>query len=124
MDPEKLRLFDEAAWDGAVPETKRPPRHRPGERFLQGPIPLPWLERAGKLPGKTLHVALTVWFRAGVARKRNVRLSYVDLAGLGCKPEAGRRALRALEAAGLVKVDRASGRSPEVTILEIPKKNA
>jgi hypothetical protein len=35
--------------------TRRPPRHRRGERFLKGPIPWPWISAAAALPGKALH---------------------------------------------------------------------
>lgn len=122
MDVERMRLANGEAWDGKVPQSKRPPRHRSGERFLRGPIPSAWLERAGNLPGKTLHVAVALWFQAGITKKRTVKLSYKDLARLGCKHEAGRRALKRLEAAGLVEVDSQNGRSPVVTILEAPKK--
>ena len=74
--------------------------------------------RAARLPGKALHVALTVWFGAGVKRKRTVRLSYSQMGKLGCKRETARRGLAALESAGLVSVDRHPGRCPVVTILE------
>ena len=54
---------------------KRPPRHRSGEKFLKGPVPMAWLERAFVLPGKALHVALLLWFKAGCQRCRTARHS-------------------------------------------------
>jgi hypothetical protein len=47
------------------PVQPRIPRHRPGEKFLRGPIPWKWLIRAGRLPGKALQVGLLLWQAAG-----------------------------------------------------------
>ena len=41
--------------------------------FLKGPIPIEWLCRAARLPGKALAVALALWFQAGT-RKRSTDL--------------------------------------------------
>src|SRR3954452_4212832 len=32
------------------------------ERFLHGPVPLPWLEAAARLPGKSLHTGVALWY--------------------------------------------------------------
>ena len=37
---------------------EKPPRHKQGEKFLKGPVPLKWLERAACLPGKALHLVV------------------------------------------------------------------
>jgi hypothetical protein len=50
-------------------------RHRQGEKFLKGPIPWPWLERAFLLPGKALHVALLLWREAGCRRCRSASMA-------------------------------------------------
>ena len=44
---------------------KRPPRHKPGEKFLKGPVPWQWVEAASRLPGKALAVGLAAWREAG-----------------------------------------------------------
>ena len=119
LDPNRLRLPDDSTWDGKPPPSKRPPRHKPGESFLKGPIPWSWLVRAARLPGKALHVALAVWFGAGMKRKRTVPLSYKVMAKLGCPRETARRGLKSLESAALVSVERHPGRSPRVTIEEV-----
>lgn len=94
------------------------PRHKAGERFLKGPIPWIWLSTAAELPGKALHVAIVVWFLAGVKRSRTVALSGSMLRGFGVKRHSGYRGLASLEQAGLVSVSRQSGRNPVVTILD------
>jgi hypothetical protein len=118
FDPASLRLPP-----GAVAPTPRkqarPPRHRPGEWFLRGPVPWPWLEAAARLPGKALALSLCLWREAGRRRCRTVKLC-LSRVGLGVSAYAARRALRALEAAGLVTVLRLPGRGLEVTLLEAP----
>jgi hypothetical protein len=99
-------------------EPKRAPRHKAGEWFLKGPIPGEWLHRAAKLPARSLHVALAVWYLAGVGKRRQVKITWGVFAKFGVSPDAGRRGLTALERAGLVAVDRSPGRCPVVTILE------
>ena len=116
MEPFRAKPRAEAAF--AKP--KRPPRHRTGEWFLKGPIPGPWLHRAAVLPGRALHVALAVWYLAGIEKRGHVKITWRVLDRFGVSPDAGRRGLLALERAGLVSVDRHRGRCPVVTILETP----
>ena len=97
------------------------PRPRPGERFLLGPVPWPWLEAAGRQRGRALHVGLALWHRAGLERRGRVRLPLACLRERGVDRYAARRGLRALEARGLVSVARAPGRAPVVTILATPR---
>jgi hypothetical protein len=95
-----------------------PPRHKPGEKFLKGPIPWTWLAKAAHQPGKALHVAIALWFLAGITRKRTVALSGAVLQALGVNRHSGYRGLAALEQAGLVSVERHSGHHSCVTLLE------
>jgi hypothetical protein len=96
----------------------RPPRHQHGEWFLRGPLPGFWLSRAARLPGKSLHVALAIWFAAGLTDNREVKLTGRLLAKFAVLPDAGRRGLRQLEQDGLVRVQRHRGRCPLVVIEE------
>ena len=100
--------------------SRKAPRPKQGERFLRGPIPLPWLSRAARLPGKALHVAIAVYYLAGLKRRRTVALSGKVSAELGVDRHSKYRALKWLEEAGLVRVKRHPGRNPLVTILEVP----
>src|SRR5262245_1658984 len=124
FDPDSLRLDRTAfrATAEAPPQSKKPPRHRPGEWFLRGPIPWPWIEAAAALPGRTLALSLCLWREAGRRRARTVRLC-LGRAGLGLSLYAARRALRSLESAGLVSVRRQPGRGLQVTLLDAPRGN-
>lgn len=76
-----------------------------------------WLSTAARLPGKSLHVAIAVWFTASLNKSATVPLS--NLAGLpfGLDRNAKYRALAWLEEAGLIEVERKLGRAPIVTLL-------
>lgn len=107
---------------GPIPTVnkKRPPRHKPGERFLKGPIPFDWLARVARFQGKALNVGIALWFWGGLARKREVKVSYADLTELSVCRRTAYRVFAKLERANLIRVKRSPGRSPIVTILDTP----
>ena len=110
FDPEKLRMSP-----AIRPIQKRSGRRKKG--FIKGPIPLGWITKAAGVEGKTLHVAIALWFLAGLKRSRKVALSQSTLRLFGVSRQASYRALKRLETVGLVSVDRHRGRNPIVTIL-------
>lgn len=114
IDPSRFRLSSRLGPGSST----RLPRPKAGERFLKGPIPMGWLSAAARLPGKSLHVAIAIWFTASLNKSATVPLS--NLAGLpfGLDRNAKYRALKWLEAERLVSIDRKLGRSPIVTLLE------
>jgi DNA-binding transcriptional ArsR family regulator len=124
FDPDNLRL-DASAFLAAAqsPRPTRPPRHRPGEWFLRGPVPWRWLEVAARLSGQALALSLCLWREANRRNRRTVRLCLGRM-GLGVSEQAARRALRKLERAGLVSVLREGGRGLEITRLEAPPRQA
>ena len=99
------------------------PRNRPIKRQskAQEPyvrtIPLPWIQQAFRLPGKSLHVGIVLWYLAGVSKSLTVKLTRSWLRRFGLHPETGRRGLHALERAKLVHVERSGKKSPWVTLL-------
>lgn len=98
------------------------PRHRSGERFLKGPIPMNWLDQAALLPGRALHVALQLWFYAGIRSSAVVPFSGSRLAReLGIGRATVARALAALQQRGLVEVQVRLGRKLRVTLLAAPE---
>src|SRR5262245_12025430 len=104
----------------AMRPSRKPPRHRAGEKFLKGPIPWAWLERAFVLPGKALQVALLLWREAGCRRCRTVRLCLRGDLPPGLNRQAARRGLRQLAGAGLVSIRQLRGRGLEVTLQDVP----
>ena len=91
---------------------------QPDRRFLDGPVPLAWLETAAKLPGRSLHVGLVLWYVVGLSRSPSVYLSNILCLRFGVDRNAKYRALLSLEGAGLALVSRKRGQSPFVTVLD------
>ena len=117
--PAHLRLDNSSTASVLASSSVRPPRHRLGDLFLKGPIPLSWLLRVMELPGKSpLAVSLAIWFKAGIEKRRTIRITGRLLNQFHIHPDTSRRALSKLEAAHLVTVDRHAGRCPIVTLLE------
>lgn len=117
FDVEKLRLSGVEASAG-IDKRSGVPRPKPGEHFLKGPVPLPWIACAGRRKGKAMHVGVYVWYKAGLTRSRSVQLSPAELDEMGVDRFAVYRALEELESAGLVTVKRRTGRKAIVTIEE------
>ena len=85
------------------------PRKPGGEFFLKGPVPMSWLSSAGHLPGRALHVGVVLWMLAGMRRTGSVVLAPSRLREMGVSRHAAHRALRRLEAAVLVSIERVRG---------------
>lgn len=117
--PDQLRLDADTTLSSRL--SSRAPRHKVGQKFLKGPIPLDWLAMAAMQRGKALHVALALWFWAAVKRSAQVAFSMSWLeATFGVTRYSGYRGLAALEEVGLVSVVRHRGRKPMVTLLDAP----
>jgi DNA-binding transcriptional ArsR family regulator len=120
LNPDELRIPPETVSEllASARRSKRPPRHQPDGEFLKGPIPLSWLAPAARLPGRTLVVALALWFQCGRTNCRRVSLTGSILERFGVKRLTMYHGLRALEQAGLVAMERQTGKNPTVTILD------
>lgn len=121
---DRLRLTDEQITTHAptiakgIKISSRSPKVR-GE-FLKGPIPLDWLGRAAKLPGKAaLATALAIMFEAGRRRSNQVKLTTAILNRFGVNRKAKYRALKQLEGAKLISVVRTPRKNPIVTVLPV-----
>src|SRR5262249_34921757 len=107
------------------PETRsRPPRHRPGEPFIKGPIPYTWIASACRLPGVGLRVAMSYRFYRGRFRfeRRGLRWGLPQVAnGLTISLRSARRGLHAAELAGLLSVSREPGCKVVVSVSDLPE---
>ena len=97
------------------------PRHKTGDKFLKGPIPLNWLCKAAQLPGRSLHVANAIWFLVGLNKSPTVKLNQTILTKFGVTRHCKYRALDWLSDARLIVVKKATGKSPVVTVLSVPE---
>ena len=97
-------------------ETKPALKKQPG-LFIKGPIPLDWLKKANNLGGSTGLVATMLWFYAGIACSKTIKLDSKidDVTGLTRQTRQG--ILKNLEWHGLIKLFPQRGGYPRVTIL-------
>lgn len=96
------------------------PRHKPGQHFLKGPIPLYWLCAASRHcgQGRGFNVGIILWYLCGLHKnKAQIQLKGSVIRAFGLNRYSCYRGLSQLEAAGLVSVERHTGRNPIVTIL-------
>lgn len=92
------------------------------ELFLRGPIPLSWLRVAAHLPGKTLNLAVALWWRHGMSNAKPFKLTRAALESMNVERDAERLGLARLEQEGLIKVERKPGQRPSIVILLPPKR--
>lgn len=86
-------------------------------RFLKGPIPMKALWKAACLPGQALAMYLAVRHQADLTRKPIVRVPRSLLHEFGIDKDSKSRSLRALEAAGLIRVMQLPGHSAQIEIV-------
>ena len=128
LNLDRLRMPDQQM---AKHTTANPKRIRSSSKarkvrgeFLKGPIPLDWLGRAAKLPGKApLATALAIMFEVGRRRTPAITLTTAILQRFGVNRKAKYRALEHLQDAGLIAVHQKPRRNPVVTILEVKEED-
>jgi len=90
--------------------------------FLKGPIPWEWLSVAGKLSGKSLHVAVILWHLFGLTKSETVKIQKRFLEDLGVFRKSYYNAIGHLEKAGLISVERKQGAGHKITLQGLPDK--
>jgi hypothetical protein len=86
-------------------------------RFLKGPVPLSELVPIGKMPGKALLVWLLIRHRTDLNRGEWATLPRRILQEWGISKNARADALRRLEQAGVIKIDRPKGYMLKVQLI-------
>jgi DNA-binding transcriptional ArsR family regulator len=116
-DPSSLRL-DEDQVKRSQGATRRGRRASPIRgKFIAGPIDVSWVVQARRLGVNPLLVGLALWHLRGLRRADTFTVSNLMLQEWGVQPDAKSRALRALERAGLIRVERRGKRSPRVALI-------
>jgi hypothetical protein len=116
-DPSSLRLNQDGVrrLQGSKRQGRRASPIR--GKFIGGPINVPWVVQASQLGVKALLVGLALWHLKKLRRNDTFIVSNVMLQEWKIQPDAKTRALRALERAGLIRVERRGKRSPQVTLI-------
>jgi hypothetical protein len=99
--------------------TSAKPRRRQANSFAK--VPLAWAAKAAKATRTPQALVWVILLRmAWQAKGLPFPLPNAALARYGVSREVKRRALTALEFAGLIRVERRHSRSPIVTLIDIP----
>jgi DNA-binding transcriptional ArsR family regulator len=93
-----------------------------GRKFIAGPVDVDWLSQARRLGGPALWVGLALWYLRGLKHSDSFIVSNLTMREWDVLPDAKSRALRKLEKAGLITIERRGKRSPRVTLV-MPLKN-
>ena len=92
------------------------PRNEHAHMFIHA-MPWWWWIKASRLSRSALLVGLALWRLHGVKKRKPAYLPNFEVASLGVHRNTKLKALRELEAAGLVTVERQTGKSPRVTLV-------
>lgn len=96
------------------------PKKLTSSPFIKGPLPLQWIIAANSLPGKAGAVGVAIWFLVGVKCTRTVKLTRQVEQIAACNRKAVYTAIKNLEQAGLLSVERRQGARPTVTVIDAP----
>jgi len=116
-DPSCLRLDQTrvARLNGGLRRGRRPSPIR--DKFIAGPIDVSWVCQASRHGVTAVLVGLALWHLKGLRRSTSFELSNLMVREWGVLPDAKARALRKLEKAGLIEIERRGKRSPRVTLV-------
>ena len=117
---EDLRSLSAGREGRPAKKPARVKRHRAAGEFIRGPIPLDWSMQALEVCSgsrKAGNLILALWWRNGFSKSEPIRLTAARLQRFSISPKTAARLLRRMEAAGLLRVDSATGRGPDVTLL-------
>src|SRR5262245_48390691 len=109
----------ELVWDRVLKKHVPTPRYvKKGLHKFIPPIDVGWLNRVIPRARAALPVALAIQFEVAVQDSRSVVLTNRLLKNWGVTANAKRRALSALEKAGIIEVECRPGANPIVTLVE------
>lgn len=88
-----------------APTQKLARRVRAGEKFLRGPVPIPWLAAAHRQCKSAMGIAIALWLEIGMRGNREpIRVTRKIRRHMGLSNDQSRRGIHALVAAGLLRV--------------------
>lgn len=88
-----------------APTQKQARRGHPGEKFLRGPVPIPWLAAAHRQCKSAMGIAIALWLEIGMRDNREpIKVTQKIRRHMGLSNDQSRRGIHALAAAGLLRV--------------------
>jgi hypothetical protein len=98
-------------------KTKKRRHYEPGKWFIAD-MPGDWIAEAAKLPGRALHVAVTIMYVYGMKRGHEVVLTRYHFNRFHIARGPTKRGLDALQKAGLIKYTKV-GHKTKITVIPI-----
>lgn len=96
-----------------------PPRHKKGEKFISGLIPLSWVKEMLKLPTSASQLSWILWHLAGMKKARVIDVNLSSLEEFNIPRTTAWRSIGYLEKAGLISVVHNPGRKLRVILLDV-----
>jgi hypothetical protein len=93
------------------------------EPFLKGPIPLVWISKVSILPGKAFQTALAILWLSDMAGGGPIKLSRQAMQRFSLSADAARDAVKRLEAARVITVERKAGQRHSITLVKVGQLN-
>ncbi len=88
-----------------APKQKQSRRGNVGEKFLRGPVPIPWLAAAHRQCKSAMGIAIALWLEIGMRGNREpIRVTRKIRRHMGLSNDQAQRGIHALAAAGLLRV--------------------
>lgn len=101
-----------------APTQKQARRVHAGEKFLRGPVPIPWLAAAHRQCKSAMGIAIALWLEIGMRGNREpIKVTRKIRRHMGLSNDQARRGIHALAAAGLLRV--CKGGRGRCTVVEI-----
>lgn len=110
-DTGEVRLSEQSLTNRVVKYTRQK------GHFIKGPIPLAWLTTAIAIQGKSLNVAMALWYKHGIVKGDSFTASHKLLKRFGVKRHASGRILKEMAIRGLIQLDQGDGMAPRVKVL-------
>lgn len=92
--------------------------HRIARPDAYRPVNFTWLGHAAKLPGRTMNVAMAIWFVASLHKTPTIRLAPYVLRMYGVSRDCCYESLRRLSDAGLIALKTRRGALPVMTLVD------
>lgn len=92
------------------------------QRFIKGPIPIPWLVAAFTLTPSALKCAIALFYQRGLSGSDEFKIEPKRFRELGIEDTARRRGLRELEESGLIQLDKEQSKSPVANLIRATTK--
>jgi len=93
------------------------------EPFLKGPIPLTWITKVSMLPGKAFQTALAILWLTDMSGGGPIKLSRQAMQRFSLSADAARDAVKRLEAAKVITVERRAGQKHSIMLVKVGQLN-